>query len=127
MDDSCSDTGSVANRSRTRCGAKHPGPLYSEGQSNRASIPVLAETALPCREPDTRLKDANSFCTAIFGKLKAETALANASLSDDAYHTTFALDRIFEFLQQSGEFIVSAGAAGLTVIPLRKTPLEGAC
>ena len=46
---------------------------------------------------DTRLKDADTFSAATFGKLETKTALANASLTDDTDYTTITLDRIFEF------------------------------
>jgi hypothetical protein len=54
---------------------------------------------------DTRLKDSDTFSTAIFGKLETETALANASLADNSYYTTFTLDCIFEFKDESGELL----------------------
>ena len=52
---------------------------------------------------DTRLKDADTLLTAIFGKFETEAALANTGLADHAYYATFTPDGIFEFEDESGK------------------------
>ena len=53
------------------------------------------------------LIDANALPAAIFGKLKAQAALANPGFADDTDHATVALDRIRELKFEGGELIVS--------------------
>ena len=53
------------------------------------------------------LIDANALPAAIFGKLKAQAALANPGFADDTDQATVALDRIRELKFEGGELIVS--------------------
>jgi hypothetical protein len=55
----------------------------------------------------TSLKDPDAFSTTALGKLETQTALADASLTDDTDNATISLNRIFEFRRESGGLLAS--------------------
>ena len=97
------------NRSRTRCRANISCFFGANAKIVAQQLQHRLKRRCLAVSQDTRLKDANALSTATFGKLKAETALADASLTDDADYATVALHCIFEFSRQGGKLVISAG------------------
>ena len=73
---------------------------------------------------DTSLKDPDVLSATIFGKLEAQTALPDTSLTDDADDTTIAIYRMLEFRDQGRESVRSDLLEDLAVCRFEKLRLR---